>query len=451
MVFVLSDAWLSRVPVLSCYELLTVMETVIHHTLRDTKQNIADMISLNTRHDNDEANKRRFLLAPNLQPATRDLSFIEPHEFPMYGRSQELKSNPPVGNPLRLPQANPPGSEQSDQSCSTSSCNGFSSDITTESHNHGRSTSSPNVLSPDANTASNASDVADTVEETAVQRTISEPSSQNQELATSVSPASLLKETVKSSRETGLTGLRELFSSTDIPESILKTKITSLLMSDKGNDLTISDILKKVMELSKTNDELEKRIPNNVNTSGAPNCSENTNEPPCKHNDNTELRKLLFANGSMVAPIDHPKHVLHSYPSITPSQILTGLPLLNCQGRPLSQRAFCPVLPQHQTIIKGNTPELNPSAMPMSCGVCEYRTYLPTENGTVPSHPVLPSGQIAQTTVSRNNVVYPAAPPPYQQYPDKYCPDSTMLTKGRSISDVADQHEQCATPWLWFL
>ena len=504
LILVLSDARLSRVPVFSWYEPLTAIGSVIHHTLRDTEQNMADMISLNTCHDNDEANKRRFLLAHNLQPATRDLSGVEPHRSPLYRRSQELKFNPPKGNPLerslhpKVPQVTTPGSEHSDQSRPTSSLsNGFSSDVTTASNDQSHSTSSygfssnvttssndqsrstssnsfssdasstlllttasndqsrstsssSSCFSPDVTTASNAGDVAGAAQETTVQRAILEASPQNQEQATSASPASSHKGAAEPSRDNGLIGLKELLSSMDIPQSILKTKITSLLMSDKGNDLTISDILTKIMELRKTNDELssetETSTPDNVNTSGAPNCSKNTNESPGKRNDNTELIKLLFANRSVVPPIDHPERALHFYPSVTPSQILTGPPLLKGRGRPPNQRAFRPVLPQHQAIINGNTPEPNPPMMPTPCGVREYRTNLPTENGTVPNYPVLPSAQIAQTTTCGNNAMYPAVPPQYRQYPDEYCPDGAVLMNEMSIPAVTDAMNNVPPP-----
>ena len=53
---------------LSWSEPLTAMGNVIDHRLRDTEQNMADMVSLDTGHDHVETNKRRFLLAHCLQP-----------------------------------------------------------------------------------------------------------------------------------------------------------------------------------------------------------------------------------------------------------------------------------------------------------------------------------------------------------------------------------------------
>ena len=171
------------------------------------------------------------------------------------------------------------------------------------------------------------------------------------------------------SQDNGL--LKELLSSMDIPESILKTKITSLLISDKGNDLTISDILKKIMELSKTNDETSSET--DKSTPGEANCRKSTNHSKRKQNDNTELRKLLFANRSVARETpEHPDRALYSYPSVTPSQILTGPPLMRGRGRPSRRRSLRPDPQQHQAMRSrenGDTSlEPNPSMMPMPHG-----------------------------------------------------------------------------------
>ena len=198
-------------------------------------------------------------------------------------------------------------------------------------------------------------------------------------------------------------------------------------MSDKGNDLTISDILKKIMELSKTNDdtssETERSTPGSVVDPSGEVKNKTTNGSPKKKNDNKELKKLLFANRSMVPLSEHPDREVYFYPSVTPSQILTGPPQLKGRGRP-----------QHQSTISrenGNTIE-----MPMSFDVRDCSMNLPIKNEHVQNYPVPPPGQITQTTTYRNITAYPAAPPPtYRpEYPNGYCPDAAVFLNGNGRS-----------------
>ena len=127
LISVFSDARLSRVPVFNWYQPLVAMGNVVHHSSKDTKQNMADMVSLVTCHGNgDEVNKQRFLLAHNLQPSqgqiTRESHGVEPHGSAMSRRSQELKSSSLNGDSCQrrgcsnLPQEMTSGSELSDQS-----------------------------------------------------------------------------------------------------------------------------------------------------------------------------------------------------------------------------------------------------------------------------------------------------------------------------------------------
>ena len=403
------------------------MGNVVHHSHKDTKQNMTDMVSLDTCHGNDdEVNKQRFLLAHNLQPSqgqTRvESPGVEPRGSAMSRRSEELKSSLPNGNLFQsksqpnLSHVATPESELSDHSqpTSPSSSNGSSSGVTT---------------------SSNGSGVAGVAQVAAVQPIISNPTPQNREMDSGASPTNSLKGSTVSSRDNGL--LKELLSSMDIPESILKTKITSLLMSDKGNDQTISDILKKIMELSKTSDETSSET--DKSKPGEANCSKSTTHSKRKQNDNTELRKLLFGNRSVAREsTEHPDRALYSYPSVTPSQILTGPPMMRGRGRPPRRRGLRPDPPEHQAIRSrenGDTPvEPNPSMMPMPYGVREFGTDLTIENGTVQNYPV----QIGQTTVCRNKATYPAAPLPYQPYPNEYCPDCALFIKGNGRSRSHD-------------
>ena len=296
--FIFSDARLSRVPVFNWYQPLVAMGNVVHHSRKYTEQNMADMVSLDTcQGNNDESNKQRFLLAHNLlrsQGQTKqESSGVEPHGSAMSRRCQELKSSLPNGDSFqrkshpKLPHVTTAGSEHSDQSRPTSP-------------------SSSGGSSPDVSTGPSGSGVAGVAQVAAVQPIIYEPTPQNQELSST--PANSLKGSAEPSQENGL--LKELLSSMDIPESILKTKITSLLMSDNGNDLTISDILKKIMELSKTSDETSSET--DKSTPAEANCSESTNHSKRKQNDNTELRKLLFANKSMAREsTEHPDRALY--------------------------------------------------------------------------------------------------------------------------------------------
>ena len=284
LISVFSDARLSRVPVFNWYQPLVAMGNVVHHSHKDTKQNMADMVSLDTCHGNDdEVNKQRFLLAHNLQPSqgqTRVKSpDVESHGSAMSRRSQELKSSLPNGDLFQrksqpnLSHVATPESDLSDQSRPTSP-------------------SSSNGSFPGVTTSSNGSGVAGVAQVAGVQPIISEPTPQNHELESSASPTDTLKGSAEPAQDNIL--LKQLLSSMDIPESILKTKITSLLISDNGNDLTISDILNKIMELSKTNDETSSETDEST-----PGEANSTNHSKRKQNDNTELRKLLFANRSV--------------------------------------------------------------------------------------------------------------------------------------------------------
>ena len=105
--------------------------------------------------------------------------------------------------------------------------------------------------------------------------------------------------------------LKDILSTIDIPESILKTKITSLVLSAEENDMTISDVLQKVVEQNKSSGKLPRQTksievcrntheqePTNETTNSVQVTSNDieTNDQLCKEKEYSELKRLLDIN-----------------------------------------------------------------------------------------------------------------------------------------------------------
>ena len=354
MLYVLfSDDPLAEVSMLNWYDPLTAMGNMLAQRYRESEHGMMDT---------DEATrKQKFLLAHNLHPIQRQkhhqhLTPFTTPASPSYKRSYDLNSNMNVEGFQRqaAPQVMSTGSEESNQSSSGTSMQS---------------------LSPEAITSQLRSEVGAA-------------------LVVPVHPMRLPRnpqhsETdILSPTEAGF--VKDLLPSMDIPESILKTKITSLLMSDNGSDMTISDILQKVMEVSKTNGDASPAF--QIGTHGATKGS--NNEPFRKNDNNTELRKLLFPGGggrSESPPMQYPHRPVTSYPSVNPSKIMDGT-RFPPRGRG-----------------QGSNTQLRPDGRLQPAAPTTPRALRPPPAPLPPTFPSPPSQRPPAMTPSQNNAINTSA------------------------------------------